>query len=126
MLDRMQAKEAKKPRTKKEIWFLYILECNDGSFYTGITKDIDRRLKAHKDGRGASYTRMHRPVEFIYQEKLFSRTQALVREFAVKALTRKQKEKLVNAEFFDRISKSIFALPYFGGASPRSRRNQTQ
>lgn len=98
MLDRMQAKETKKPRTKKEIWFLYILECDDGSFYTGITKDIDRRLKAHKDGRGASYTRMHRPVGFLYQEKLFSRTQALVREFAVKALTRKQKEKLVNSE----------------------------
>ena len=79
----------------KDPWFLYIVECKDGSFYTGITKDLKRRIKMHNDGKGAAFTRSRRPVEMIYQELVSSRARALVREFKVKALSRKQKEALV-------------------------------
>ncbi len=77
-------------------WFLYILRCADGTFYTGITNNLERRFKTHNEGKGARYTRTRRPVELIYQEKLKSRTCALVRECAVKALPRKAKEALIS------------------------------
>ena len=91
----MQTKGKSSSAGRRGKWFLYILECQDGKFYTGITKDIDRRLKAHNEGKGASFTRMRRPVKVIYHETLKSRAQALIREYAVKALPRKKKEELV-------------------------------
>ena len=97
MLEALTAKGKSSPSGRKEKWFLYILKCSDGTFYTGITKDIERRLTAHNNGKGAHFTRSRRPVEIIYQETLKSRTQALVREFAVKSLPRKKKELLVAA-----------------------------
>ena len=93
----MEEKErtAKRGRSgKKENWFLYILACCDDSFYTGITKDLQRRLKMHNDGKASRYTRTRRPVRIIYQEPCGNRTQALVRECAVKALSKKKKEQL--------------------------------
>jgi len=78
-----------------EPWFLYILECGDGSFYTGVTKDIERRLAQHSAGKASRYTRTHLPVKLVYSERCESRTAALVRECAVKALSREKKEKLV-------------------------------
>ena len=96
MLEGMKEKEKRRRgRPKKDPWFLYILRCGDGTFYTGITNDLERRLKMHNTGKGARYTRTRRPVEIIYRESLKSRTQALVRECAVKALPRKSKEALV-------------------------------
>ncbi len=98
MLEGMRKKEkVKRGRKKKDPWFLYILRCGDGTFYTGITNHLERRLKMHQDGRGARYTRTRRPVELIYQEALKSRTHALVRECAVKALPRKSKEALAGS-----------------------------
>jgi predicted GIY-YIG superfamily endonuclease len=98
MLEGMQAKAAKKRRRKKtDPWFVYILECSDGSFYTGITNDIDRRLKAHNDGKASRYTRTRLPVTLVYQETCSDRTEALVRECKVKSLSRSAKEKLVRA-----------------------------
>ena len=97
MLKALQAKE-KDPGLKirdKDDWALYILKCRDGSFYTGITKDLDRRFKMHQDGKASRYTRVRRPVEVLYQEKCGSHTRALVRECAVKELSRKKKEELV-------------------------------
>ena len=99
----MAEKEAKKAGKKKkskraksgEKWSLYVLRCGDGSFYTGITNGIDRRFKMHAEGKGAKYTRSRRPLELLYEESCGSRTQALVRECAVKALPRKRKEKLI-------------------------------
>lgn len=78
-------------------WFLYILRCRSDTFYTGITKDIGRRLKMHNDGKASRYTRARRPVRLIYYEHCASRAQALVRECAVKALTKGGKEKLVSS-----------------------------
>lgn len=78
-------------------WYVYVLECADGSFYTGIAKDVHARLKQHNGGKGAAYTRSHGPVKLIYQETCADRSAALIREWEVKRLGRKGKEKLVAA-----------------------------
>ncbi len=77
------------------MWFLYILECSDGSFYTGISNDLNKRLKEHNSGKGSKYTRARLPVEFIYTEELKDKSQALKREAEVKQLSRIQKKQLV-------------------------------
>lgn len=86
-----------KTEERDEPWHLYILECQDRSFYTGITKDLERRLQEHNQGRASRYTRTRRPVRLRYQEQCAGRAQALVREYEVKALSRKQKEELVRS-----------------------------
>jgi predicted GIY-YIG superfamily endonuclease len=98
MVQRMQAKEKiGRKRKIKAAWFLYILRCNDGSFYTGVTNNIERRFKMHNAGRASKYTRTRRPVELLYQEICGTRTQALVRECSIKAFPRKKKEELIAA-----------------------------
>jgi predicted GIY-YIG superfamily endonuclease len=77
-------------------WYVYIIECSDGSFYTGITNDLERRLQQHNDGTASRYTRSRRPVMFRYQEACESRSQALIRECSLRLLNRKEKEALVN------------------------------
>ncbi|MEK7786704.1 MAG: GIY-YIG nuclease family protein [Chloroflexota bacterium] len=77
--------------------FCYILECADGTFYTGWTTDLERRVKTHNAGRGATYTKLRRPVRLVYSEKLRSRSAAQKRELAIKRLRRSKKLELVNA-----------------------------
>ena len=72
-------------------WVLYILECKDGSLYTGITDHLERRLAAHRAGRGAKYTRGRTPLTLRYLEICSDRSNALRREIAVKRLTRLEK-----------------------------------
>lgn len=81
--------------SKTEPWFVYILRCEGGSFYTGVAKDIDRRLEMHRRGRGAAYTRVHKPIEVVYREKMRGRVPALLREIEIKRMPRQKKEKLV-------------------------------
>ena len=76
-------------------FFCYIVECADGTFYTGWSTDPARREKTHNAGRGAKYTRMRRPVKLIYIEELPDKSSALKRERAIKKFSRKKKEKLV-------------------------------
>ena len=76
-------------------WFVYILSCADGSLYTGITNDLARRLKMHGAGRASRYTRSRLPVKLVYRERRADRSQALVRECAVKDLERSQKLDLI-------------------------------
>ena len=76
-------------------WLVYILECRDGSLYTGITNDMERRLQQHNDGTGARYTRSRRPVRVRYQETCESRSAALLRECSLRLLSRKEKEALL-------------------------------
>ena len=76
-------------------WYLYILRCGDGTFYTGITNDIEKRLEAHRTGKGAKYTRGRGPLELAYQETLESYSHALKRELEVKKLSRLQKEQMI-------------------------------
>ena len=91
----MQAKEEIEGSISSVDWFVYILKCQDGSLYTGITNDLERRLKMHNNGKASRYTRIRRPVVLLYHETCASRTQALVRECAVKALPRVKKEELI-------------------------------
>ena len=83
-----------KKRGKKE-WSVYVLRCGDGSLYTGIAKDVSARLSKHNKGKGAAYTRTHLPVTLVYQEARFTRSAALIREAALKRLSRPRKELLI-------------------------------
>ena len=76
--------------------YTYILECKDGSLYTGWTNDLTRRVKAHNEGRGAKYTRSHRPVHLVYFESFATKEEALAREAAIKKLTRAAKLALID------------------------------
>ncbi len=73
----------------------YIVRCSDGTFYTGWTTDIERRLKQHNAGQGARYTRIRRPVKLVYAESLPDRAAAQKRELAIKRLPRAKKLALV-------------------------------
>jgi predicted GIY-YIG superfamily endonuclease len=80
-------------------WFVYILRCADGTLYTGITNDVDRRCRQHNAGTASRYTRARLPAQMVYQEPQLSRGAALRRELAVKALSRRQKEALIGTSF---------------------------
>jgi predicted GIY-YIG superfamily endonuclease len=79
------------------IWFVYILSCVDGSLYTGITNDLIRRCEQHNAGTASRYTRSRLPVMLVYQEAQGSRSVALKREREIKALSRQEKESLIQA-----------------------------
>lgn len=79
----------------EDIAYTYIVECADGTFYTGWTKHLDQRVKRHNEGTGAKYTRSRRPVHLVYYETFASRQEAMKRESAIKKLTRKDKLKLI-------------------------------
>ncbi len=76
-------------------WKLYILRCGDGSLYTGITTDVEKRLEAHRTGKGAKYTRGRGPLELVYREECGDHSTALKRELEIKKLSREDKEKLI-------------------------------
>ena len=76
-------------------WWVYVLRCADGSLYTGITTDLDRRLAEHNAGRAAKYTRTRRPVELAWCESASDRSAASCREAAIKKLSRHAKAMLI-------------------------------
>ena len=76
-------------------WAVYILRCRDGSLYTGIAKDVQARVKQHREGRGATYTRTRLPVKLIYQQDGLTHSKALIREAQIKAMPRSKKEEIV-------------------------------
>ena len=79
-------------------WYLYILRCGDGTLYTGITTDVEKRLAAHRAGKGAKYTRARLPVELVYHETFETKEEALRREHAIKRMSREQKMKLIEKQ----------------------------
>lgn len=79
-------------------WTVYILECGDGTLYTGITDDLERRLKAHAEGKGAKYTRGRGPLTLRYQEQQPDKSAALKREAALKRLRKSEKLAIINKE----------------------------
>ena len=79
-------------------FYVYILLCCDGSFYTGYTKDLDERIKQHETGKGAKYTKSHRPKKIAYVEILDSRSKAMKREREIKKLNHQQKLDLANSK----------------------------
>lgn len=78
-------------------WQIYIVCCSDSSFYTGITKDVSRRIDEHNQDnlKAAKYTRVRRPVILIYQETVTTRSEAAKREYEIKQMSRKEKEALI-------------------------------
>ena len=72
-------------------WFVYMLRCADGTLYTGITTDVQRRLEEHRAGKGAKYTRGRAPLTLVYQESAEDYSHALRREYAIKQLSREEK-----------------------------------
>jgi putative endonuclease len=79
-------------------WWVYLLRCVDGSLYTGIATDVDRRAAEHNAGTGAKYTRSRKPVEVVYREQLPDKSSALKREAAVKKLSHTQKIALIQLD----------------------------
>ena len=79
-------------------WYLYILRCKDNTLYTGITTDVEKRLEAHRSGKGAKYTRGRTPLELVYRESCGSHSDALKREAEIKKLSRQAKEQLVKSQ----------------------------
>lgn len=73
------------------MWIVYILECRDGTLYTGVTNDMDERLAKHENGTGAKYTRGRGPFRVLYREEQETRSAALKRELAIKAMSRAEK-----------------------------------
>jgi putative endonuclease len=84
---------------KKELMpYVYIVECADGTLYTGWTVNVEQRVKVHNAGRGARYTRMHGPVKLVYFEELPDRVAAQKRELEIKRWPRDKKLKLITAQ----------------------------
>lgn len=80
-------------------WFVYIVECADGTYYTGLTHDINNRVDKHNNGNGAVYAWEHGPVELVYFEEHPTRSEAFKRELEIKDLSHSEKRLLVE-EFF--------------------------
>jgi putative endonuclease len=79
-------------------WVVYMLRCSDGTLYTGCTNNLEKRVKAHNEGKGAKYTRGRIPVEVVYTEDYVTRGLALHEEATLKRLTRAQKLRVIAAE----------------------------
>ncbi len=75
--------------------YTYILKCRDDSLYTGWTNNLEKRLITHNEGKGAKYTKARRPVELVYYEEFQTREEAMKREYAIKQMSRKEKEALI-------------------------------
>ncbi|MDY4168312.1 MAG: GIY-YIG nuclease family protein [[Ruminococcus] gnavus] len=75
--------------------YTYILKCKDDSLYTGWTNDLKKRITSHNAGKGAKYTKARRPVQLVYYEEFQTREEAMKREYAIKQLSRKEKEALI-------------------------------
>ena len=79
-------------------YYVYILQCEDNSYYTGYTKNVDKRLNQHRNGKGARYTRIHKPKQLVHLEEFGSRAEAMKREKTLKKLDHRQKMKLARAD----------------------------
>ncbi|WP_208425935.1 MULTISPECIES: GIY-YIG nuclease family protein [Salinibacter] len=78
--------------------YVYVIECSDGTYYTGYTTDVERRVDEHNDGTAAKYTRGRRPVTLVHVESYDSQSAAMQREYAIKQLRRAAKEELVQTD----------------------------
>ena len=77
--------------------YTYVVRCSDGSLYTGWTNDLEKRILAHNEGKGAKYTKTRRPVELIYYEEFPTTEEAMSREWKIKHMSREQKLKMIRA-----------------------------
>ncbi|RBW67625.1 GIY-YIG nuclease family protein [Bacillus taeanensis] len=79
-------------------YYVYILECGDGTLYTGYTNNLKRRLLVHQQGKGAKYTRGRQPVELVYEKTFLTKREAMQEEYRIKQLSRNQKKQLIEKE----------------------------
>ena len=86
---------ARRNQKKNKSWITYMLRCGDGSFYIGITNDLEKRLQTHEAGKGGAYTRSHLPVELVWKKKERTATDARKREAAMKKWSRIKKHQLI-------------------------------
>lgn len=84
--------------------YTYIVRCSDGSYYTGWTNNLEKRIQDHNSGHGAKYTKSRRPVELVYYEEFETKEEAMRREYAVKKMKRRQKTELIYMKFTKDIS----------------------
>ena len=77
--------------------YTYIVKCSDGTFYTGWTTNVEKRIEVHNAGKGAKYTKPRRPVELVYHEEFQTKEEAMRREYEIKRMTRRKKEQLIAA-----------------------------
>ncbi len=94
-------------KTKKNggLWYLYVLQCGDNTLYTGITNDLERRIKQHSNGTASRYTRSRLPVALAYQERCRNKSSALKKECRMKSLPRKEKQEYINKKSKKKISR---------------------
>lgn len=78
--------------------YCYMLRCGDGSLYTGWTNNLEKRLRTHQSGKGGKYTRARLPVELAYYESFETKEEAMSREYAIKHMTKIQKERLIDTK----------------------------
>lgn len=105
---------------KPETWSLYVAECADGSYYTGIAKDVEKRIEAHNAGKGAKYTATRGPVKLIFQETQAGYSAALRREYQVKSLPKHRKVRFIQGEKLKRPSRR--AKMTFQRGAPRTKK----
>lgn len=98
---------------KEDSHYVYILECKDGTFYTGYTNNLKRRIDMHQRGKGAKYTRGRTPVKIIHQEQFSSKGEALQREYYIKKLTREQKEQYITNNQGKGVRKFVEAKEFY-------------
>lgn len=88
---------------RKGNFWVYIVECGDGTYYTGYTNDLEQRLKRHNDGRASKYTRARLPAKFVWKKEYSQFKSAFKAEMLIKHLTRLQKEMLVKGKRLDKV-----------------------
>ena len=86
------------------MYYVYILECCDKSLYTGYTNHLEKRIKAHNEGKGAKYTKGRRPVSLVYFESFQTKSEALKLEYAIKQFSRKKKLELIKSSILNPIN----------------------
>ncbi len=85
------------------MWYVYILLCEDGSLYTGVSNNLQKRFLDHKNGKGGHYTRSHKPLKIVYSEKIAGLPEALKREREIKGWSRAEKIKALNLDILPQI-----------------------
>jgi putative endonuclease len=93
----MKSKRSKRTIKREGRFFVYIVQCGDGTYYTGYTKDLENRIALHKSGKGAKYVKYKLPAELVYAKEYRYYKNALSAERRIKGLTRQQKSKLVRS-----------------------------
>ena len=91
------------------MWFVYIIQCIDGSLYTGSTNNLEKRFEAHKSGKGAKYTRSHKPKKIVFFKRYGKKTMALRKEREIKNWTRGQKLKFIKQSKFAGVAQLVRA-----------------